>query len=136
MRNPPTDLAILNEIYRRYYDEFASHDKSAPRRRTKNYVPIDIRAVGQHFQMDPDIIFGRLYYHMNPKFSLKQDDGSRVPFFEPFDLGSDHHAVQFPLLAAVIAGLREDRNRHLWATWVSVASFVVSLVALWVSLKA
>jgi hypothetical protein len=135
MRNPPTDLEILEEIYQRYYSPFASHDRAMPDRVTKNYVPIDIRALAKHFRMDPDIIFGRLYYHLNPKFSLRQDDGSRVPFFEPFDLGSDRHAVQFPLLAAVIAGMREDRNRYLWSTGVAMASFVFSIVALVISLK-
>ncbi|HWL32615.1 MAG TPA: hypothetical protein VNP89_03330 [Gaiellaceae bacterium] len=57
---PPTDFAILKEIYERYGDEFARYVKTAPTRAAKAMVPIDIPAVAEHFDVDPDIIFGRL----------------------------------------------------------------------------
>lgn len=61
----PTDLAILEVIYDRYYDAFAQY---APRdRAAKNYVRIDIPTIATHFNVDPDIVFGRLYYHLHQK---------------------------------------------------------------------
>lgn len=62
MKWPPTDLQVLEEIYRRYYGEFAAFSRDCPERSTKVYVPIDIAAIAKHFKIDGDIIHGRLYY--------------------------------------------------------------------------
>ncbi|MCU0988985.1 MAG: hypothetical protein MUE63_05220, partial [Xanthomonadales bacterium] len=64
MRRSPTDLQILEEIYRRYYADFAAFQRASPNRETKVYVPIDIQAIADHFKVDGDIIHGRLYYHL------------------------------------------------------------------------
>jgi len=79
MTRPPTDLELLEFIYERYYAAFTDHSNASPARSTKNYVPIDIRPVADHFRLDPDIIFGRLYYHLDPKYRFVQPDGSKVP---------------------------------------------------------
>jgi hypothetical protein len=128
---PPTDLELLEEIYNRYYSTFSAYSRSQPNRTTKNYVPIDIKSLADHFNVDADIIFGRLYYHIDKKYGFRWDDGTRVPFFSR-DI--DERSVQFPMLAAVIAGLREERDKYLWATWLAVASLIISLCALIVSL--
>lgn len=133
MKRPPTDLEILEEIYERYYSTFSSFTREKPNRSTKVYVPISIEAIAKHFAVDPDIVFGRLYYHLESKYGFTQPDGSKVHFFA-LQAGSDRHSVQFPLLAAVIASLREERNKHLMATWLSIAAIVISLVSLIVSL--
>ena len=31
-------------------------------------VPIDIPGIAARFGVDPDSIFGRLYYHLDPKY--------------------------------------------------------------------
>ena len=133
MKRPPTDLEILEEIYESYYSTFISFSREKPNRSTKVYVPIDIEAIAKHFAVDPDIIFGRLYYHLESKYGFIQQDGSNVHFFA-LQSGSDKHTVQFPLLAAVIANLREERNKHLVATWLSIAAIITSVVSLVVSL--
>jgi hypothetical protein len=130
-RRPLTDLEILEEIYDRYYSTFAEYSRNEPNRFTKNYVPIDIKALADHFNVDADIIFGRLYYHLEKKYGFRQPDGSKVEFFSR---QIDQRSVQFPLLAAVIAGMREERNKYLWATWVAAASLIISLCSLVVSL--
>jgi hypothetical protein len=96
-------------------------------------VPIDVVAIAKRFAVDPDIVFGRLYYHFEPKYRFIQPDGSKVHFFMVPE-GSDKHHVQFPLLAAVIASLREERNKHLLATWLSIAAIIISWGSLVVSL--
>ena len=129
MRRPPTDLQILEQIYKRYYSTFASFSQKDPTRSAKVFVPIDIREIGKHFGIDPDIIFGRLYYHLEPKYGFKQPDESNVHFFTRA-IGSDRDCVQFPLLAAVVAKLREERNRDLSTRWLSVIAIAISFVSL------
>lgn len=71
MRRVPTDLEILNVIYEQYYDEFSSYDKNSPTRSSKIYVPIDIGAIARRLH-DGDIVFGRLYYHLEKKYGYQR----------------------------------------------------------------
>jgi hypothetical protein len=129
MKRPPTDLELLQKIYELYYATFISFAREKPNRSSKIYVPIDIEVIAKHFSVDPDIIFGRLYYHFEKKYGFKQEDGSSVRFFS---LGScsDKYIVQFPLLASVMATLREERNKHIVATWLSVIAIIISVASL------
>jgi len=131
VQNSPTDLELLEEIYRRYYKSFTEFNEVTPERDSKIYVPIDIKSIAHHFNIDGDIIFGRLYYHLNPKFSVRTDNAN-APFFRFLDgenrLGK--HRIQFPMLAAAIASLREARNQFLWATGLAAGSLILSIVAL------
>jgi hypothetical protein len=133
MKWPPTDLQILEEIYRRYYNVFVEYSKKTPNRATKVYVPIDIKELAEHFGIDGDIVFGRLYYHLEPKYGFTKKDNSNVHFFT-LKAGEDTHAVQFPLLAAVIAELREDKKKHLIATLLSIAALIVSAISVGIAL--
>lgn len=134
MKKPPTSLEILEEIYKRYYDEFTSHTRESPTRGTKIYVPIDICVIAEHFDVDGDIIHGRLYYHLDNKFSFTKRDGSLVPFFLFQENSDQPHNVQFPILASAIAELREERDKYLWGIRLATASFVVSIIALLIAL--
>jgi hypothetical protein len=132
MKWPPTDLEILEEIYRRYYTNFSKHSEEMKLRAGKIYVPIDIQNLADHFSMDADIIFGRLYYHLEFKHGYTRPDGTKVPFFD-LAVGGDRHVVHFPLLAAVVADLREGKKKHLTATWISIAALIVSLLSILIS---
>ena len=132
MKWPPTDLQIVEEIYRRHYDEFSRHSRELKVRDTKVYVPIRVKELADHFGVDGDIIFGRLYYHLEPKYGFKKGDGSEVRFFD-IQLQEDRHVVQFPLLAAVVADLRDKRRKHLIATWLSVVALIFSAVSIGVA---
>ena len=131
-KRPPTDLEILEEIYNTYYAKFISFSKEKPNRDSKMYVPIDIESIANHFSIDSDIIFGRLYYHLEKKYGFTQPDGSKVPFFS-IKVGSDKHVVQFPLLTSVYAKLREEENKHILSTWISVGAIILSIVSLIIS---
>ena len=78
--NPPlpTDLEILELIYRSYYNTFSNDNK---KRITKNFVPLDILRLARTLKVDSDIIFSRLYYHLEKNHSYSNDDGSKVHFF-------------------------------------------------------
>ena len=131
MKRPPTDLEILEEIYRRYYSEFCAYSEANQVRKYKVYVPIDIQAVADHFGVDGDIVHGRLYYYLDHKYEIIRQDGSKVPFFLFVENSAPEirHQVQFPILAAAIAELRDSRSHFLWATGLAIASFIIALLA-------
>ncbi|BCA55285.1 hypothetical protein W02_24250 [Nitrospira sp. KM1] len=128
----PTDLEILREIYDRHYQTYVSFSKESPSRSAKIMVPIDIVEIAKHFKVDVDIIFGRLYYHLEEKFGFTRSDGSKVHFFA-LKAGSDIECVNFPLMASVLAGLHEERKKHLWAILIAVGSLIIAIVSLIVS---
>ena len=127
-RGLPTDLRLLDAIYRRYVDEFSAFNEEDKTRSTKIWVPIDIEALGKRFGCDPDMIFGRLYYHLNGKHRQPMKDGA-MEFFE-MRVGGDRHCVNFPFLASVLADLREEQRRFVVATRIAGLSLVISLVSI------
>jgi len=131
MRRLPTDLKILNAIYTRYYEQFTQYSRNDPNpdRSAKIYVPIDIELISQKLKVDKDIVFGRLYYHLQRKHGYKGDDGVSVPFFT-LRVGENIHCVNFPPLASVLADLRDQGRRHDRATWIAAGSLVVSVVSI------
>ena len=64
-------------------------------------------------------------HHLDKKYGYIQSDGSKVYLFA-FAVGKDRHAVNFPLLSAVLAKLEQ--------TWIRfTVSLIISLFALLVS---
>lgn len=134
MKKLPSDRKLLQEIYARYPGRFSDYSETNPTRASKVFVPIDIPAIAAHFKTDVDLIFGRLYYHLQEKYGHKRPDGVAVAFFTPV-AGQDRNCVNMPLLAAILAGMQEEHSRHLWALGISIASLIVSVVALTLSLS-
>jgi hypothetical protein len=128
MMHVPTDLEIMNEIYEKYYDKFASYSKTDSRRTTKIYVPIKIDAIAEECGVDNDIIFGRLYYHLEKKYGYKNEDGSSVHLFARV-LGDEKHCVNFPLVASVLADLRRENNKFWIATSIAIFSLIISIIS-------
>ncbi|KKK58189.1 hypothetical protein LCGC14_3046950, partial [marine sediment metagenome] len=81
MKRLPTDREILDDIYERYYETFAGFTEGDGSRSEKIYVPIDIDEIAEEFKIDGDIIFGRLYYHLQKKFGYQRKSGEHVYFF-------------------------------------------------------
>jgi len=127
----PTDLEILSEIYEEYYPRFVKFDRTNPDRDAKIYVPIDTDLMGKRLGVDGDIIFGRLYYHFNNKYSFEKD-GASTDFFA-LRQGKDIHLVQFPYLASVLAELRADKNRHTSNFRISLLSVIIALISILIS---
>ena len=125
----PTDLEILSDIYEQNYNTFCNFQKSDKNRANKLYVPIDIQSVAYRLNVDPDIVFGRLYYHLEEKYSYQKKDGSWVHFFS-LNIGGDRHVVNFPLLASVLAGLKEERDKNNRSMFFSLFAIVISLSTL------
>jgi len=131
----PSDLEILKYVYKEYYRSYSSFMKGDGSRETKIFVPIEINKIAKKFRIDEDIIFGRLYYYLDPKYSYKDSDGSIKSFFVLSVNGKDRHCVNFPLMSSILAGLQEENNKFwisttlaIYATVIAVLSIVVSLV--------
>ncbi len=136
MKKLPTDREILKLIYKRYYQDFESFGKPNlnVQRESKIYVPIDCELISKDLNVDPDIIFGRLYYHLDKKYGYTQDDGSKVHLFS-FAVGKDRHAVHFPLLSAVLAELEQSRFRFVLPLIISFIALVISILSLIIRLS-
>jgi hypothetical protein len=117
---------ILEHIYTLYYEEFHNHSREVDSgRRSKIYVPIDCKVIAKRFDVDADIIFGRLYYHLEKKHGYTNEDGSKVMFFG--NTNGEGFSINFPLMASVLAGLQEDANKFRTATWLSTCALTVSI---------
>ena len=124
---PPSDLKVLNVIYKLYYKDFKDFSTGTENKRaSKIYVPIDCKRVATKLNVDGDIVFGRLYYHLEEKYGYRNSDDSNVHFFSR-QVGPDRHCVNFPLLASVLAGLREENSKFLWATLMAGIALLISI---------
>lgn len=128
---PPTDREILQKIHDRYIDQFGQFECGNPEneRSSKIYVPIDCSAIARELRVDPDIVFGRLYYHLDKKYGYTQDNGAKVHLFT-MAVGEDLHAVHFPMLSAVLAEVQQSWFRFTAPLVISGVALVVSVVSL------
>lgn len=131
MQRPPTDREILQKIHDFYLDEFGHFDRNNPEneRSSKIYVPIDCVAIANELDVDPNIVFGRLYYHLDKKYGYTQDDGSKVHLFA-LSVGKDRHAVNFPMLSAVLADLEQSWFRFTAPLVISGIALAISVISL------
>jgi len=128
----PSDRQILECIFDRYKGEFAKFDVQKGRG-SKVYVPIDCRLIAKTLNTEHDLVFGRLYYHLEKKYGYERPDGVKVHFFA-LKAGKDFRCVNFPLLASVLAGLKEEQGRHMLTQAIAGAALAVSLGSMVVSL--
>lgn len=132
MSRIPTDLEIAEELYDRYYNSFRKYAKDEPDRIARIRVPINVREVADAIGVEEDMIFGRIFYHFNKKYSYTDDKGNITTFFitDKFEGLS----VNFPLVASVLADLREDRKKTEQFMFISLGAFIFSMIALIVTL--
>ena len=122
-----SDRLILKKKYKLYLAEFKSFEDGS--RANKVYVPIDCNLVAKKLNMDPEITFGRLYYHLERKYGYKQSDGSAVNLF-CMEIDGDRHVVHFPLLSAVLAEEEQSFLRFSTPIVLSLFAIGLSIVAL------
>lgn len=129
----PTDLEILNTTYRLYHSTFVAFERDDGTRDSKIYVPIDCKKIASELKVDADIVFGRLYYHLEKQYGYKQADGSNVYFFA-LKVGNDPKCINFPLMTSVLASLRQERKKFWIGTAIAVLALIISAVSLTVSI--
>ena len=128
MAKLPTDLEILNDIYDRYYYDFTAYTADNKIRETKIYISIDIEAIARRMGVDNDIIFGRLYYHLNNMYNYEHLDGTLVTLFT-LTAGEETNCVNFPYLASILAELREKHNKYRAALIISLISIGIAVIS-------
>jgi len=125
----PTDEHLLAMIYKKNLKAFSDWSEDNKTRVAKIWVPIDLDAMAKKFRCDPDLIYGRLYYHMNEKYGSRTGDGQDVNFFN-MRLANDRHVINFPLLTSVLADLQDERKRFIISTRLAALSLVVSAISI------
>ncbi|MBT9612358.1 MAG: hypothetical protein IV108_03720 [Burkholderiales bacterium] len=129
MKKTPTDYEILSKIYDDYFDEYRTFEQNKEIRSSYNYVPIDLKKLATKLETDENILFGRLYYHLEKKFGYTNPDNTNVQFFAK-KVGKDMHCIHFPYLASVLASMKSENRKYMVATSLSVVAIVISIIAL------
>ncbi|SMO67358.1 hypothetical protein [Gracilimonas mengyeensis] len=128
----PTDLEILEDIYYRYYDEFKKYAREEPDRIARIRVPVDVKEVAKECGVSEDMIFGRMFYHFNKKYSYRDEKGEITTFFitDKFEGLS----VNFPLVAAVLADLKTEKKKVETFIIISATALVISIISIGLAL--
>ncbi len=133
--NIPTDLQILEVIYSTYRKTFESYKKDTPNRLSKIYVPIDTELIANKLKVDPDIVFGRLYYHFEKKYGYEKE-GVSVHFFS-LSLGSgdksERHVIHFPYMVSVLANLKYENRKFKKTSRIAYGSLFLGVISLFIS---
>jgi len=124
----PSDLELLECIYEQYKADFQLYDKDSYVRKGKIYVPIDCKLVASKLGADPELVFGRLYYHLANVYRYQQSKDVEAKLFE-FKVDGQLHCIQFPILASVVANLKADNKRHKSTLFASVFAVIVAIGA-------
>lgn len=93
------------------------------------YMPIKIPEVAERLGCSAEMLFGRLYYHLDAKNRYTQDNGTQVHLFS-LKVGDQMHCVNFPYLAAVLAEQDAEHKRQLWSLGVSITALVLSVASI------
>lgn len=129
MNKLPTDLEILDHIYKTYTDDFRKYPIDDSDRSALIYVPIDVQRIAESLKTNPQVLFGRLYYHLDQKYGYTQDDDTKVHLFA-FKVGKDLHCINYPYLAAIVSEKRTEHKRNLSALSLSIISLIVAVGSL------
>jgi hypothetical protein len=130
----PTDLKILEYIYNEYYNDYSTYVRGDNTRSTKIFVPISIPKIAKHFKVDDDIIFGRFYYYLDPKYSFWDLDKTKKAFFHRGTDEKEKHCVNFPLLSSVLAELQYENKKYRTSTLIAFSATVIAALSIIVSL--
>lgn len=129
MKALPTDREILKHIYEMYQVFYPGKSPGKERGENDPYLPIEIPQIASRMGCSAEMLFGRLYYHLDAKYRYTQDNGGNVHMFL-IAVGSKRHCVNFPYLVAVLAEKDLDHRRQLWSLGLSIAALALSVGAI------
>jgi len=135
MKKLPTDRKVLRCIYEMYEAEYPGPAGADGRGSNDPYVPVDVKAVAARLNCSPELVFGRLYYHLDAKHRYKQDSGALVSLFH-LNFKDRGHSVHFPYLASILAGFEEEHQKLFWSMVFSISALAVSVISLGANLAA
>lgn len=125
----PTDREILRCIFEMYEPAYPGKEPGETHGKNDPYLPIKVTEVASRLGCSPEMLFGRLYYHLNAKYRYTQDNNAHVHLFS-IKVGSEMHCANFPYLAAVLAEKDEEHKRQLWSLGVAIAALILSIASI------
>ena len=126
MKNNPRDLELLEFIFEHYRSEFQAYDTDDSIRKNKIYVPIDCKMIANKLNADPELVFGRLYYHLANVYKYQQEKNIEAKIFE-FEVGGQMHCIHFPILASAVANMKSEYEKHKSTFLISIFAIVVAI---------
>lgn len=124
----PTDYQLLKYMYDEYCETFESFKKSENTdRKYKLLIPIDTKKIADHFGVDKEIIFTRLYIHLNRKYGFEESNGSKVLVFIR-DSSAGRNVINFPFMSSILAELQLEEKRHKNPLIISIIALIISAV--------
>ena len=70
-----------------------------------------------------------LYWYGPYDFLLRHPDTNiKVKFFA-LKVGNEEKSIHFPLMASVLAKLKDERKKYMTSVWIAILSLVVSISA-------
>jgi hypothetical protein len=81
MSKLPTDREVLKCMYETYESFYPGVQLWCGSWRIDPYIAIVVPTVAEKLKCNADLLFGRLYYHLDFKHRYKQDNGALVPLF-------------------------------------------------------
>lgn len=108
-----------------HYHSYPGRELPNGKRENDPYMHISVRDVAAVLKCSPELLFGRLYYHLDAKYRYKQEGGAEVHLFA-MKVGDTMHCIHFPYLAATLAEHDAEHSRFAWTLWLSIAALVLS----------
>lgn len=115
----PTDLQILKAVYTRHLSMYPKHDP---------YVPVDLESVAADLNCSPHMVYGRLNWLSLSRYQVKQDEVMMAALFAQHLQGLGP-SVHFPCLASALAEYQERHSTQQRALRLSIASLILSVIA-------
>jgi hypothetical protein len=128
MSRLPTDREVLECLFEMNEKAYPGETTGA-RGVNDPYVPVDLWAAATRLNTKPELLFGRLYYHLDAKHRYKQNTDEWVNLFL-LNVENKRHAVHFPYLCAILAGHDQEYRKQLWSIAFSVLALVLSIASL------
>jgi len=131
LRQIPLDKDVLRCIYDTYESEYPGPLKNGSRGENDPYLPIDIEFISKKLHCKKELIFGRLYFHLDKKYRYANGERTSVPFFVS---GSNQRfLVNFPYLTSLLAGLEDEGRRILFPITISIFALIFSIIQFFIN---
>ena len=123
----PTERQLLRCIYDMYLPHYPFEPEKGPIGQVM--IPIDVEAVATSLGTNTYLLFGYLTAYLDQKYRHKTGENSFIHLFAPV-VGDMRHAVNFPYLAAILAGHDQEHSKFAWSLGVSLVALALSVGAI------